>query len=192
MDFIVVYDKKASGNPIVAIHSGRLEKDNIELHDIHPDDDPEERGVVMVPAEIISQMVTRKYRRDRKGNVVQKPVLREASKSLSSVLDTSLGGNIILFGEPVAELVGITDLAGQPVEGKVVNAEHGIIGVGERSGFFTVSCRVDTGVEAPVVTSEKENWRWKRDDDGNIVGMELITEQPAQEQAPSPSPAPAR
>ena len=76
MDYIVVYEKKARGNPIVAIHSQRFQKDAVELTDIHPKDNPDERGVVIVPGEIISRMVIQEFKRNEVGEIVQQPVWR--------------------------------------------------------------------------------------------------------------------
>ncbi len=176
MDFIVVYDKKTSGNPIVAIHSQRFHKDTVELKDIHPEDDPNEQGVVIVPGEIINQMVIRKYKRDREGKIVQKPLLQERTKGLTSMPDTALGQSILVFGEPITEIISITGLDGQSIEGTIVKGEKGIIGIGSNAGLFTVICCVDTGIIQPEIISEKQNWKWKRDDDGNIIGMELVEE----------------
>ena len=177
MEFIVVYDKKKAGNPIVAIHSQRFVKEVIELKDIHPGDDPNERGVVVVPGEIVSQMVIRNYKRDREGNIKKNPVHQEKTKELISVMDTALDQNILIFGEPVIKLVDITDLKEKRIRGNLVNAGKGVIGIGDDSGLFKVTCMIDTGFSRPEVSSEKKNWKWKTDREGNIIGMELIEKQ---------------
>lgn len=174
MEYIIVYDKKTSGNPIVAIHSQRFSKGTIKLEDIHPDDDPNEHGVVVVPGEIINQMVIRKYKLDIKGNVIQKTVEQEKTKELTSIMDTSTGQNVLVFGEPITEIRNITNLMKQTIDGTVMNAEKGIIGIGGNTGFFTVTANVDTGLKQPEIISEKQNWKWKRNDKGEIIGMDLI------------------
>jgi hypothetical protein len=174
MDFIVIYDKKTRGNPIVAIHSQRFRNQAVTLKDIHPEDDPAERGIVIVPGEILNNRMKRKYKRDKEGNIVQKPVLQERSKDLTSVADASLKQNILIFGEPVAELSTIKDLAGKKVRGTIVDEAKGIIGIGDRSGHFTVVCCVSTGLSEPEVASESPNWKWEYDTDGNVTGMVLL------------------
>lgn len=176
MEYIVVYDKKTSGNPIVAIHSKRFSKDKVALRDIHPDDDPEQSGVVVVPEEIINQMVIRNHKVDRKGNVIQKPVEEIKTKELTSLMDSSLKQNILVFGEAVTRIISITNLKGQRIEGTIVDPEKRIIGIGSNTGFFIVTCNVDTGVRQPEIASEKQNWKWRLDNEGNIIGMELIKE----------------
>ena len=177
MDFIVVYDKSAVGSPIVAVHSQRFTKEDVTLQDIHPDDDPSKRGIVVVPGEIVSRMVLRKYKRGKNGQLLEKPVLVVKTKVVTSIPDSAVKQNIVFFSEPIAELVSVTDLSGNGVRAKALSSEKGVIGVGESSGVFSVVCNVTTGVTEPEVVSEKQNWRWKRDAEGNIVGMELIEEQ---------------
>lgn len=181
MDFIVVYDKKADGNPVVAIHSQRFTKAVITLQDIHPEDNAAERGVIVVPGDIIHNSVVRKYKCDRKGNPVLRPVLHDKVKDLVTINDSALGQNILVFGEPYVEVKSLLDLTGKSASHTAVNPEKGIIGVGSRTGLYTVTCRVDTGVLAPEVLSEEKNWEWERDRNGTIVGMKLL-------QAPQPEP----
>jgi hypothetical protein len=182
MDFIVVYDKKTPGNPIIAVHSQRFTKANVTLKDIHPEDDPAEHGVVIVPGEVIHKSVLRKYKRDRKGKVLMRSVMQERSKDLVTVADSALGENILVFGEPYAEILSATDLAGKRARTTAVNPEKGVIGVGNRSGQFTVVCQVDTGTQAPEIVGEEKNWEWDRDREGNIVGMKLLKEISAEPQ----------
>ncbi len=179
MDFIVVYDKAKEGNPIVAIHSQRFAKPDVSLRDIHPNDDPAERGLVMVPGDVIHNRVVRKFKSDRKGHPVMQPVLHDKVKELVTVNDSALGQNILVFGEPYAEVKSLLDLTGKSASHTAVNPEKGIIGIGSRSGLYTVTCRVDTGVQAPEVLSEEKNWEWERDQVGTIIGMKLL-------QAPQP------
>ena len=65
----------------------------------------------------------------------------------------------------------VTDLSGKSAPFTDKNPAKGIIGVGARSGCFTVVCEVDTGQQAPEVLSEEKNWEWRRDAAANIVGM---------------------
>ena len=140
-------------------------------------DDPSKRGIVVVPGEIVSRMVLRKYKRGKNGQLLEKPVLVVKTKVVTSIPDSAVKQNIVFFSEPIAELVSVTDLSGNGVRAKALSSEKGVIGVGESSGVFSVVCNVTTGVTEPEVVSEKQNWRWKRDAEGNIVGMELIEEQ---------------
>ncbi len=174
MEYIVVYDKKLNGNPIVAIHSQRFGKNTVELKDIHPEDDPNERGVKVVSGDIISQMFVRGYKTEKKANMMQKSIEQEKMKELTSTMDSSIGQNILIFGEPFTKIIQITNLMDQSIEGTVVNHYKGIIGIGGNTGLFTVTCKVDTGIKMPEISEDKTNWRWKRDNNGKIIGMELI------------------
>lgn len=174
MRVIVVYEKKSAGNPIVGIHAKPLEKDEIDLKDVYPEADPKKYGVVLVPQEVVSQMTVRKYKRDRKGKVVMQPVLQDKTKDLASMPDSALGENILVFGEPYVEVKSVTDLAGKKVRHTALKPEKGVIGVGERSGHFSVACQVETGAQAAELLGEEKNWEWERDREGNIVGMKLL------------------
>jgi len=178
MAHIVVYDRKSTGNPTVMIHSSPRGQERGDLQHGLAGADPKQYGVVLVPDEVVTQMVARKYKRDRKGKVVLRPVLQEKAKNLASVSDSSLGENILVFGEPYTEIKSITDLAGKKTRHTAVNPEKGVIGVGTRSGHFTVTCEVDTGARVPEGVSEEKNWEWERDREKNIVGMKLLKKQP--------------
>jgi hypothetical protein len=174
MNYVVVYDRKAADNPIVGIHGGIVDKAQVDLQEVHPGADPKKYGVVVVPEEIISQMTLREYKRDSAGEVLTHPVLQERTKELVSVADSALGENILFFGEPYAEVKSVVDLAGKKAHPASMNAGKGIIGLGQRSGLFTVTCAVDTGAQAPEMLEEEKNWEWEKDREGNIVGMKLL------------------
>lgn len=174
MTQVVVYDKKSKGNPIVGIHAAPPGQEQVSLDDIHAGADPAQYGVLLVADDIVAQMTVHKYKRDRKGRLVMRPVLQDRFKELITAADSALGENIIAFGEPYATIRSVTDLSGKsaPFTGK--NPAKGIIGLGARSGCFTVVCEVDTGQQAPEVVSEEKNWEWQRDAAANIVGMRLL------------------
>ena len=174
MPHIVVYDKTSAGSPIVGIHSAPPGEEHVELQDIHPGADPTHYGAVLVPDDVVAQMTARKYKRDRKGKLLMQPVLQEKTKDLIAAADSALGENILVFGEPYAAIKSVTDLKGHTAPHTAKNPAKGIIGVGKRSGYFTVTCTVDTGVQAPETLAEEKNWEWERDGDKNIVGMRLL------------------
>jgi len=174
MTHIVVYDKKSTGNPIVGVHAAPPRQEHVSLDDVHPGADPSQYGVLLVADDIVAQMTARRYRRDRKGRLVMRPVLHDRSKELLTAADSALGENIIAFGEPYAEIRSVTDLSGKSAPFTAKNPAKGIIGLGARSGHFTVVCKVDTGQQAPEVVSEEKNWEWQRDSAANIVGMRLL------------------
>jgi len=116
----------------------------------------------------------RTYKRDRNGKLQMQSLLQDKTKDLVSVADSALGQNILVFGEPYAEIKSVTDLAGERVRNTAVNPDKGIIGLGSRAGYFTVICKVNTGVQAPEIVQEERNWDWDRDRAGNIVGMKLL------------------
>jgi hypothetical protein len=178
MPHIVVYDKKSAGSPIVGIHSAPPGQEHVELQDIHPGADPTRYGAVLVPDDVIAQMTARQYKRDRKGKVVTQSVLEERTKDLVAAADSALGENILVFGEPYAEIKSVTDLNGRKARHTAKNPAKGIIGVGTRSGFFTVTCNVDTSVQAPAMLAEEKNWEWERDSDENIIGIRLLKKLP--------------
>ncbi len=174
MDFIIVYDKRAEGNPIVAMHSQRFDTPTVDLRDIHPEDDPDERGVVVVPGEVAARMTTYDYQLDADGNPVQEPVLQEVTRDLTSIMDLALGQNILVFGEPVEDVVQVVDVLDQPVQAELANAAKGVITIGSASGLLSVTARVRTGRSHPVIVGEHTNWQWERDADGNITGLTLL------------------
>jgi hypothetical protein len=174
MTQIVVYDKKSKGNPIVGIHAARSRQDQVSLEDVHAGADPARYGVLLVADDIVAQMTAHKYKRDRKGRLVMRPVLQDRSKELLTTADSALGENIIAFGEPYAKIRSVTNLSGKSAPFSEKHPAKGIIGLGERSGCFTVVCEVDTGQQAPEVVSEEKNWEWERDGAANIVGMRLL------------------
>jgi hypothetical protein len=177
MTYIVVYERK-SGNPIVGVHSAAPGQERAELQDIHPGADPKQFGAVLVPDNIIGQMTARKYKRDRKGKLQMQAVLQEKTRDLVTLADSSLGENILLFGEPYAEIKSVTDLGGKRPRHTAIDPAKGIIGVGARSGAFTVVCAVDTGARVPEIAAEEKNWEWERDREKNIIGMRLLKNLP--------------
>lgn len=178
MDYIVVYDKKTEGNPITGIHSQRFGEEDLKVTDIHPDDDPKKCGLIIVPEEIVRNMIAVKYKADSKGNVVEEPVVQEITKDLATVKDTSLKTNIVAFGESVKKLVSVKNLTNKNVKAKLVDAEKGVLDMGSGSGLMTVTCMVPSGETQPVIESEKANWKWLKDKKGNITGMTLIKKPP--------------
>lgn len=175
MDYIIVYDKKTTGNPIVGVHSQRFESEKVTLNDIHPGEDPKRYGFIVVTEEIVRNMITVKYKTDRKGQTVYEPVAREETRDLTSIKDTSLNTNIVLFEANVAKVVSVKDLNDKTVKATIINAEKGIIDVGKSSGFMTVTCHVQMGEEQPVIESQEVNWKWVKDKKRNITAMKLIS-----------------
>ncbi len=187
MEFIIVYDKKTEGHPILGIHSHRFGEGELALENIQPEEDPKHCGFIVVPEEIVRNMVRIKYKTDRKGNVIQEPVVEEISKDLPAIRDTALKTHIVVFGAPIEKLVSVKNLAQKKVKAKVIDAEKGVIDVGSASGLMSVTCQVPTGESEPVIETEEPNWKWVTDKKGHIIGMELIhkPESPAAGEASS-------
>jgi hypothetical protein len=144
------------------------------LQDIYPSADPQHYGLLVVPDAVIDQMTLHKYRVDRQGKPLLRPVLQEKTKALLAVPDSALGQSVLAFGEPYVEIKSITDVKDKTVQATAVDAAKGIVGLGARSGYFTVTCTVDTGVAAPEVVAQEKNWDWVRDSGGNVAGMKLL------------------
>jgi hypothetical protein len=174
MAHIVIYDKQASGNPIVSIQPAGSQGASVSLADVYPSADPRRYGLVVVPGEVIDRMTLVKAKVDRKGKVVMQPVMQEKTKALLSASDSALGQNILLFGEPYDEIRGATDAEDHAVPATAVDPKKGLVGVGKRSGYFSLTCAVATGAEAPETASQEKNWEWVRDATGAISGMRTL------------------
>lgn len=171
---IVLYDKQARDNPIVSIQPAARETRKASLQDSFPGADANRYGVVIVPDDVIERMTAHEYKTDRKGKVALQPVLQQKTKAVLSASDSALGQNIVSFGEPYAEIGAVTDAKDQPVQATALDPKKGLVGLGKSSGFFSVTCAVATGAEAPEIVSHEKNWEWVRDAGGAISGMKIL------------------
>lgn len=170
MEYIVIYEKK-KGHSIVSIEP-KLIPPRGKIQDFFPHIDFNQFGFLIIPEEIISHLELVEYERDKKGEVIFEPVMRDVQKKISSKFDSAFNSNLLIFGETFVELVSVVNLKNEEVRAIMVDSERGIIDIGDRTGFFTVTCRIKTA-EEPKIESRKKNWDWV-ESEGKIIGIKLI------------------
>jgi hypothetical protein len=170
MDYIIVYEKK-KGNPIFLIEP-KLISNREKLQDYFPHLDPHQFGFVIAPEEITTHLEIIEYETDKKGGIIFETEFREVQKKLFSKFDSAYDKNILIFEQSISEIVSIVDLKNKKVKASIVDAKQGIIEVGDKRGYFTVTCKIEIGKQ-PKIKSRKKNWKWIKSK-GKITGIGLI------------------